>query len=155
MKTRRLLLMWVILGMVLVISVACPKQPAKISVVVNAAANVNPDVGGQALSVVVRIYQLKDKGRLESADYNAILKSEKDTLSDDLLERQERVIQPGTQEMLEVQANPMARYIAAVALFRNPSGDGWRKVIPIGKNATQKIGLTLREQTIDITTSSK
>jgi type VI secretion system protein VasD len=155
MKTGRLLLMWVVFCMVLLMMTGCPKQPAKINVVLNAAANVNPDAGGQALSVVVRLYQLKDKGRLEAADYNAILKSEKDTLSDDLVERQERVIQPGTQEMLEIQANPMARYLAVVALFRNPSGDGWRKIIPIGSSATQKIGLTMREQTIDITTSSK
>jgi type VI secretion system protein VasD len=104
---------------------------------------------------VVRVYQLKDKGRLEAADYNAILKSERDALSDDLLERQERVVQPGTQEMLEIQANPMARYIGAVALFRNPSGDGWRKIIPIGTSRTQKIGLALREQSIEITTSSR
>jgi type VI secretion system protein VasD len=155
MKIARRLLLWIPFGLSLVLLAGCPKQPTKVNIVLNAAANVNPDARGQALSVVVRIYQLKDKGRLESADYNAIWKSDKETLSDDLLERQERVVQPGTQEMLEIQSNPMANYIGAVALFRNPSGDSWRKIIPIGKGATQRIGLTLREQTIDIIASSR
>src|SRR5436309_15779273 len=97
-----------------------------------AAPNVNPDPGGKSLSVVVRVYQLKDKGRLESADYNAIWKLDKDTLSDDFLAVQERVVQPGTQEMLEIQTNPMAKYVGVVALFRNPSGDSWRRLVPIG-----------------------
>jgi len=155
MKTASRLLSWIFLGLSVVVLTGCPKQPAKVNIVLNAASNVNPDARGQALSVVVRIYQLKDKGRFESADYNAIWKSDKETLSEDLLERQERMIQPGTQEMLEIQANAQANYIGAVALFRNPSGDSWRRIIPIKKNAAQKIGLTLREQTIEIVSSSK
>jgi type VI secretion system protein VasD len=155
MKTARRLLTWFLLGLLLVLLAGCPKQPARVNIVLNAASNVNPDAQGQALSVVVRIYQLKDKGRFEAADYNAIWKSDKETLSEDLLERQERMIQPGTQEMLEIQANSMANYLGAVALFRNPSGDSWRKIVPIIKNASQKIGLTLREHTIEIVASSK
>ena len=108
MKTARRLLLWTLSGPVIFLLAGCPKQPTRINVVLSAATDVNPDPSGQALSVVVRIYQLKDKGRLESADYNAILRSDKEALSDDLLERQERVVQPGTQEMLEIQANPMS-----------------------------------------------
>jgi type VI secretion system protein VasD len=155
MRTARRLLLWILSSLALVCLAGCPKQPVKVNIVLNAAANVNPDAGGQALSVVVRIYQLKDKGRFEAADYNAIWKSDKDTLSDDLLERQERMIQPGTQEMIEIQPNPAANYLGAVALFRNPSGDTWRKIIPIRKNAAQKVGLSLHEQTIEIVASSK
>ena len=155
MKAARHLLLLIPLGLSLTLLAGCPKQPAKISVVLNAAATVNPDTSGQALSVVVRIYQLKDKGRLESADYNAIWKSDKETLSDDLLERQERIVQPGTQEMLEIQTNPMANYLAAVALFRNPSGDTWRKIIPIAKGKEQRISLALSERTIEITSSAR
>lgn len=155
MNTTRRLLTWLLSGLALVLLIGCPKEPARVNIVLNAANNVNPDARGQALSVVVRIYQLKDKGRFESADYNALWKSDKETLSDDLLERQERMVQPGTQEMLEIQANSMANYLGAVALFRNPSGDTWRKIIPIRKNAPQKISLMLRDQSIEIVAGSK
>jgi type VI secretion system protein VasD len=133
--------------------VGCPKEPTRISMVVSAAANVNPDAGGRPLSVVVRIYQLKDKGRLETADYNSLVKSDS-VLAEDVLERQERVVQPGTQDALEVRANPLAAYLGVVALFRNPTGDGWRKTVPI-RGKTMKVTLTLGEQTIDITSSTK
>ena len=145
---------WSLLPVSLLFLLGCPPAPTKVNMVINAANNVNPDVGGQPLSVVVRVYQLKDKGRLETADYSAIWKTDKETLSDDLIERQERVVQPGTQEIMEVQPNPSASYIGLVALFRNPSGDTWRKIVPITKGKAQKFGITLQDQSIEVTTST-
>ncbi len=133
----------------------CPPAPTRVSMVINATNNVNPDAGGQPLSVVVRVYQLKDKGRLETADYNSIWKSDKETLSDDMLERQERVVQPGTQEMMEIQPNASAAYLGFVALFRNPSGDTWRRIVPIVKGKVQKLGVTLQEHTLEVTSTGK
>src|SRR5579863_1218414 len=123
-----------VLAAVLFAPKGCPNKPAAasaVNVVIAADSDLNPDPSGQALSVVVRVYQLKDKGRLEAADYSSIAKSDKDTLSDDYLDRQERVLQPGSQETLQIKTNPMASYLGIVALFRNPSGDSWRAVIPI------------------------
>ena len=147
-------LCWSLLGVSLLFVLGCPPAPTRVNMVINAANNVNPDVGGQPLSVVVRVYQLKDKGRLETADYNSIWKSDKEALSDDLLERTERVVQPGTQEMMDVQPNPSATYIGLVALFRNPSGDTWRRIIPITKGKAQKLGVTLQDQSIEVTAST-
>jgi type VI secretion system protein VasD len=154
MKSAFRWLWWFFLGASLLLLAACPKQPARVNMTVVAAPNVNPDSSGQALSVVVRIYQLKDKGRLEAADYNAILKSDKETLGEDFLDRQERVVQPGTQETLEIKTHPMTAFIGVVALFRNPAGEGWRRVIPIsGKNP--KLNLSLREQSIELLSAAK
>jgi type VI secretion system protein VasD len=132
----------------------CPKQPAKsnlqpITIQLEAAQDVNPDPSGQPLSVVVRVYQLKDEGRFDAADYNALWKSDKETLSDDFLDVQERDVQPGSQETLDIKANPMAAYLGIVALFRNPSGDTWRKVIPIrGKKLAYKV--SLRQNSVEV-----
>ena len=150
MNSNRLLVLFVVIA-TLSLPKGCPKQPAHklVSLVLEAAPNVNPDPSGQALSVVVRVYQLKDKGRFDAADYNAIWRSDKETLSDDFLDVQERVVQPGTQEILDINPNPMASYLGVVALFRNPSGDTWRRIIPIsGKNP--KINLSLREYSIEL-----
>lgn len=138
---------WAVLG--------CPPPQTRVQMTINAADKVNLDTGGQSLSVVVRVYQLKDKGRLETADYNAIWKSDKETLSDDMLERQERVVQPGTQELLDIQTNSSAAYLGIVALFRNPSGDTWRKVLPLNKGKAQKLAIVLNEQAIEVTSRGK
>ena len=152
-NVRRWFLSFLVAASALLLLTACPKEPARVNMVLAASPNVNPDTSGQGLSVVVRVYQLKDKGRLEAADYNSIWKNDKETLSDDFLDRQERVIQPGTQEMLEIKANPMAAYLGVVALFRNPSGDTWRKIIRIsGKNP--KIKISLSEHNIELGSAS-
>jgi len=155
MRNAKRVVFWSLASLCLLPLTGCPKEPTRVSMVMNAAANVNPGANGQPLSVVVRVYQLKDKGRLESADYNAVWKSDKETLSDDLLERQERTLEPGTQDTLEIRANPAANYIGAVALFRNPQGDSWRRVIAVGKGKTQKVNLSLQEQNIVLTSSGK
>ncbi len=145
---------WFMIIASLFLMMGCPKEPVRLNMVLAAGPNINPDPSGASLSVVVRVYQLKDKGRLEAADYNAIWKSDKETLSDDFLDRQERIVQPGTQEMLEIKASPMAAYIGVVALFRNPTGDSWRRIIRIS-DKTPKIKLSLREQSIELTSAGK
>jgi type VI secretion system protein VasD len=146
------LFLCIILGLLFI--PACSKQPVRVNMMVNAESNINQDAGGQPLSVIVRVYQLKDKGRLESADYNAILKSDTQALAGDLLENQERILKPGAQEIMEIRANPAANYLGIVALFRNPSGDKWRRIIPIlGKS--QKLTVSLREASIDVVSSGK
>ncbi len=154
MRDRRRVLWLLIPAAVLLLLTGCPKEQARVNVVLSAAQNINLDPSGQPLSVVVRIYQLKDPGRLESADYDAILKSDKETLSDDFLDRQERIVQPGSRETLEIRTNPLTAYLGIVGLFRNPSGDTWRKIIPVkGKNP--KIVLSVREQSIEISSVDK
>ena len=133
---------------------ACPKQPARVNILIAAASNANPDPAGRGLSVVVQIYQLKDRGRFETADYGAILKKDRETLSDDYLDSQERVLQPGDQKVLEFSANPMAAYIGVAAMFRSPSGDSWRAIIPI-KGKKPKFAVNLRENSIELTSLAK
>lgn len=146
-----------VLATVLFAPKGCPNKPAaasSVNVTIAADTDLNPDPSGQALSVVVRVYQLKDKGRLEAADYSSMTKSDKDTLSDDFLDRQERVLQPGSQEMLQIKTNPMASYLGVVALFRNPSGDGWRAIVPIG-GKKPKVRLNLRGDSIEVGSVTK
>jgi type VI secretion system protein VasD len=155
MKRKHPIVLSSLLLLALIMSIGCSKEPPRVAIVLNAGADVNPDQSGQALSVVVRIYQLKDKGRMESADYNSIWRSDTQTLSEDLLERQERIIQPGTQEMLEIRVNPSAAYLGIVALFRSPTGDTWRRIVPVGQSETQRITLALRGQNIEIISTGR
>jgi type VI secretion system protein VasD len=130
------------------------KKPVQISVAISAVSNLNPDSSGNPLSVVVRIYQLKDRGRFERADYDALWKNEKETLADDLIQQVERVLRPGSQEIVAFQGNPAAAFIGVVALFRNPSGDSWRKVIPISSKVG-KFSVTLHDYVVEIAPTKK
>ncbi len=148
------LLCWFSIFASLILCCACPKQAARVNMTVNAAADINRDADGHPLSVVVRVYQLKDKGRLESAEYGALLKSDTLVLAGDLLESKERILQPGAQDILEINSKPETNYLGIVALFRNPSGDSWRKIIPV-KGKDLKITVSLRAAGIDVVLTGK
>jgi type VI secretion system protein VasD len=155
MRTNARFFVGMIFLLLLIQITACGgKKQVRLNVAISAASNLNPDPSGNPLSVVVRIYQLKDSGRFERADYDALWKNEKETLADDLIQQIERVIHPGSQEIVDVQANPAAGFIGVLALFRNPSGDSWRKVVPV-RSKVKGVSVTLHDYVVEIIPNTK
>ncbi len=126
----------------------CGKPYARITF--QAYKNLNPDDSGAALPVVVWIYQLKNKERFESADFISIWQDEGEALGDDLLAKRETTVYPNSDNQVEVQREPDARFLGLVALFRQPSGNSWRRIIPI-TSKRQKVYLVMDEQEMEIT----
>jgi len=113
--------------------------PSPIQVSIVASARLNPDDQGQALPTVVRLYQLRSPARLEAAEFEALYRSEKETLGEDLLQVDEVVVEPGATAARKLPRHKDARALAAVGLFRRPSGASWRSAVelpPPGKAAS-------------------
>jgi type VI secretion system protein VasD len=87
----------------------------------------------RALSVptLVRIYQLRDDKLLRKATYDQILSDSDNVLGADLLAEHPQVVKPGEGVQLDVPLNKDARFVAVVALFREPdnSADNWRLML--------------------------
>lgn len=83
-----------------------------------------------ALSVptMVRVYQLRSEKALERADYDKLLGNDDDVLVGDLLDKRALVVRPEQGAQLNVPLHEEARFVAVVALFRQPEGkaDSWR-----------------------------
>lgn len=94
----------------------------------SASARLNPDDHGQALATVVRLYQVKGVGKLETASFEDFLDHGKETLGEDFLNADEVTLNPGEKVTQPTNRNPDAGYLVAVALFRKPSSDTWRSV---------------------------
>jgi type VI secretion system protein VasD len=103
--------------------------PSKIKL--EATERINPNSAGEALPTQVRLYQLKEIVKVEEADFAAIWEQPKETLADDLLQVQEFTLFPGQTELVDVALTPAARYLVGVAIFRRPTGNQWRSVIPL------------------------
>ncbi|HET6279434.1 MAG TPA: type VI secretion system lipoprotein TssJ [Polyangia bacterium] len=101
-------------------------EPLRISVA--ASPRLNPGEKGEALATVVRVYQLKTTGKLTGASFDDLLDRDRDALGEDFLSVQELTINPGDKMGPPVARNADAGYVAAVALFRQPSGSTWRAV---------------------------
>ena len=105
-----------------------PPPPTKAALVV--AADVNPDVGGRPSPIVVRLYQLKEEGAFNSASYFALSDKEQETLGPSLVSREEYELKPGETRELVLRIAPEARYLGAVAGYRDLNNSKWKALSP-------------------------
>lgn len=106
------------------------KQIHAVNIDLAARASINPDEANRPCSVVVRVYQLKDRKLFDAASYGDLLKHDKSWLAEDLLASTSAVLTPGAAASLSQPLETDTHYVAIVALYREPDPDGrWRKVL--------------------------
>jgi type VI secretion system protein VasD len=105
-----------------------PPPPTKAAIIV--AADVNPDSAGRPSPIVVRLYQLKEEGAFNSASYFALSDKEQATLGPSLESREEYELQPGQTKELILKIPPEARYLGAVAAYRDLNDSKWKALSP-------------------------
>jgi len=105
-----------------------PPKPVPARVRLVASADVNPDASGRPSPVVVRIFQLREDGEFVSADFFPLYENEKEVLGGSLVSRQEYVLQPGETRDIELPLAAGARYLGAIAAFRDIRSAKWRVV---------------------------
>ena len=137
----------VLLAMALLLT-ACasdPEPPAPTIVVLQfqAAANLNPSPDGQAAPVRVRLYELKSGAAFSRADYFSLVDAANATLSSDLLEQDELLIQPGQQLTVERQLDEQSRLLGFVVAYRQLDSAVWRQLVDIPSNQTSQLSINL------------
>ena len=108
-----------------------PPKPALIIV----SKDVNPDLSGRASPIVVRLYQLKEEGAFNGANYFALIDKEQETLGTSLIWREEYELQPGTTRELQLKIPPESRYLGAVAGYRDLNNSRWKALSPAPEGA--------------------
>jgi type VI secretion system protein VasD len=99
-----------------------------LNVTITAARRLNLGEKGEPLATVVRLYQLKKVAKFEQASFDDVLDHDRDAMGDDLISVQEVTVNPGERLAPVVTRGADASILAAVALFREPSGSAWRAV---------------------------
>jgi type VI secretion system protein VasD len=127
MISRRLILL--VAGALLVGACASkPPKPAPTHAELTVSPDVNPDSSGRASPVVLRVYQLRNDGEFNSADFFGVYEKEKETLGASLVSREEYVLAPGENRKLDLPVNAETRFIGVVAAFRDIRVARWRAV---------------------------
>jgi type VI secretion system protein VasD len=117
----------------------------KVTIRLHAGDVLNTTADGRSLSVVARIYKLRDRTAFEQISYDT-LQEPRSTAAPadwvrDVVETKEIVLTPG-QKYEAIETVPAeAPYVAVVALFRSPAPQRWRFIFDT-KSAAQT-GLTL------------
>ena len=91
----------------------------------------NTSGGGQSLSTVVRVYQLKDRRTIDQIGYVQLQDGDIDALKPDLVSTTDVVLRPSASASISEPMDENAQFVAIVAFFRNNGRDStWRLVIP-------------------------
>src|SRR6188508_194117 len=76
------------------VTVGCGSGVKDVRITLLPSDRLNPDESGAPLSVIVRVYQLRNRERFERADFRALWKNDEKILEGDLLERREITVYP-------------------------------------------------------------
>lgn len=128
------------------------KQIKTLNIDVSAREALNPDEAGRPTSVAVRVYQLKDRKLFDGASYDDLLKNDRAVLGQDVQADMAAVLNPGASVSLSQPMAPETRYVAIVALYREPGKDGeWKRVVEKKKlDADKPLRLSLVDQKIEL-----
>jgi len=92
----------------------------------------NRDAKARPLSVVLNVYQVKDRqtfARLTFEDFVSG-RSDSELFGDELLQKNELVVLPGSKQAVDMKLLPDAQFIGVVAIYRMPAEQHWRYLIP-------------------------
>jgi len=117
----------------------------KVRVLVQPAESINPDEQGESLATVIRIYQLSGDVALSTLDFRDAWQKGKDAFGDEFLAEEERTIYPGRPELVELEPDPKATHIVAVAIFREPNGVSWYRTWDVPKYHGDSVCLAERQ----------
>ena len=134
--------------------VACGGPMVKVELQSN--QGLNPNRQGESLPVVVRVYQLNDKGAFESATFNQLWKQDEGVLGGTMLTRSEIIINPSSNDKVELDRHEHAKYVGIVAVFRNPIDRKWKDLRELRtdfltKHLSTSFDVSLIDNTLHIT----
>lgn len=141
---------------------ACGGQPPKedkppppaaapmLRVDVTAAADANRGPAGQALPIVVRVYELKAQGAFGGADFFSLYDREAKTLGGELIAREELTVAPGQTRQLLRPLDPQARYLGVLGAFRDIDRATWRALVPLVAGKDNNLAVAVGAKTIRV-----
>jgi type VI secretion system protein VasD len=121
------------------------RSSSKVTIRLHAGDVLNTAPDGRSLSVVARIYKLRERTSFEQATYDTLQEQrasgQQPEWQRDVVEMKEVILTPGQKYEVVETVPPEAAYVAVVASFRLPAPQRWRFIFD-SKQAAQS-GLTL------------
>lgn len=115
-------------------------------------ASLNKNGGGQSLSTVVRIYQLKTPQAFEQLSYAQFQADDLDGLKADLLATKDVVLRPDAAASVSEPMKEDAQYVGVVALFRDSGKSAvWKLIIPKKQwKATDPVKIVANDNVLEL-----
>lgn len=94
-------------------------------------AAVNADDAQTPLATMIQVWQLKDRQKVDAADYQTLLRAADSVLKEDIVASKSLLVMPGGSVTLNIPMVEEAKYVAVVGLFNRPEmkNNAWRLVL--------------------------
>ena len=129
-----------------------PKPPPVLSLTITGGADQNPDAGGRASPVAVRIYQLSGTAKFEQTDVFALKDREVATLGAESQGSQEFLIAPGETRKVTISLKPMVSAIGVAVMYRDIDRARWQMTQPASAHGQTKMSVAVGKQALVLRT---
>lgn len=104
------------------------RLPREVPLRIHAGSQLNHDAAGRPLSLVARIYKLKNPAAFQQAPYEAFAEPGRDKqfFGDDLIESRDVLLVPGQKYDTKEKVPREAAAVGIVALFHAPAPHRWK-----------------------------
>lgn len=94
-------------------------------------AAINADESQTPLATMVQVYQLKDRQKVDAADYQKLLRDADTALKEDIVASKSLLVMPKGSVTLNMPMNEEAKFVAVVGLFSRPDlhNNTWKLVL--------------------------
>jgi type VI secretion system protein VasD len=135
---------------IMVLLSACAGAPKreKLDIQLSATADVNPDMQGRPSPIILHILELSSTEQFDGLDYMSLTQPSGAALGVNLLSKNQVVLQPGANQALPMELNPMTTAIGFIAGYRDIDNAAWRTSVPVTQGDTKGISITLEQQRI-------
>lgn len=125
----------------------CASGPTRFDIKTSGDPVINRDISGKPLSVVVRLYQLKDANEFSKLTFATAAsgRSDAELFGQEFIERTEVVVVPGAQKVNAGTILPETKYLGVVGYFRNPDRHAWRYLVKADDVRRHGLTFTVRD----------
>jgi len=131
---------------------ACGRSPTRTTLTLVASEGLNPNEEQQPSPLVVQVYELRSLDTFLQLQFFDLLDHGVARLGGDLLYRREVEIQPGRTVVWEREADPAARFIGAIAGYRDQANIEWRGAVPLRIESRNNIRIRLDARSMTVET---
>ena len=132
-----------------------PPPPTRVELIIKADPDINPDAQNRASPLLLRVYELKDLGSFNAADFFALYGKDRETLGGDLVRKQEFTLVPNDTKNLGFDVDASAKFLAVFAAFRDLEAARWRASTDIPPAQTTVIAIQASGTQITLSTAQK
>ncbi len=139
--------------LVIICSLCLSSCASNLHVRLQAGKRINLSKQQQALPVTVKVLQLATIDRYKQADFRDLWLRTQATLGSQLLATRDIIVAPGTQTTITLKRKQDVKYVAVVAIFRQPAIAKWRAMKALGTRygkAWQQVNINIEGNRISV-----